>query len=235
MRIAHCCANCGLDLSRAPAPIDVHYGLPLVVCGACGTAVVRREHPTLVWSRWLKGLIWTAVAAAARVATVALLTVAVQVTSWLVSEGVRETLAAGRLSNVELAAVQSAIWLFASVGAGLAIGFWFAHVRWFIAAAAWLVWLQAAAFIPAAGYILAEFVDRTPTSAAGAGAVFAEARTLLPESAMVLLASALLGAVFVPLGGRAGLGLLKLRRRWAWRRARQNRKNSWMGQLLARA
>lgn len=189
----------------------------------------------MAWSRWVRQVIWTGFAAAARGGTVVALTVAAQVICWLVSESLREALAVGRITNIEVAAVQSVVWLIVSTAAGLAMGFWFAHFRSIAIGAGWLVWLQGTAFVPATAFTLAQLLDHTPGSAGEFRGVLLEARSLLPSSAMVLAASALLSAAVVPIGRRIGLGFVRLRRRWVWRRERQKRKNSWMGQLLARA
>jgi hypothetical protein len=50
MAISHICMSCGLDLARLHPRPDPHYGLPIVVCPRCATAVVRRAHPLVV--RW---------------------------------------------------------------------------------------------------------------------------------------------------------------------------------------
>lgn len=42
---SHHCGRCGDDLTRVRALREPVYGLPLVRCGACGLAVVRRRHP----------------------------------------------------------------------------------------------------------------------------------------------------------------------------------------------
>ncbi len=47
MAISHLCLSCGFDLARVRARPDPHYALPLVSCPDCGTAAVRRMHPSL--------------------------------------------------------------------------------------------------------------------------------------------------------------------------------------------
>src|SRR5215468_10779691 len=52
MAAAHVCPCCGTDLARIRALRDAVYGLPIVVCGGCGSAWVRRRHPmTAQWRR----------------------------------------------------------------------------------------------------------------------------------------------------------------------------------------
>ena len=51
MAIAHVCRACGDSLTRVRAPLDPVLGLPVVVCGRCGVADVRRRHPLAVMWR----------------------------------------------------------------------------------------------------------------------------------------------------------------------------------------
>lgn len=44
MAISHVCTGCGLDLAPQRAAPEPHYGLPVVVCRACGTASVRHRR-----------------------------------------------------------------------------------------------------------------------------------------------------------------------------------------------
>jgi hypothetical protein len=56
MLLSHTCANCGLSLTRIPAPLDPVYGLPVVVCPECRAACVRRSDGHRAVPRWLSRL-----------------------------------------------------------------------------------------------------------------------------------------------------------------------------------
>lgn len=51
MSLAHVCAGCGAPLTYVRPRRDPCYGLPLVICPACGCACVRRRHPLQSASR----------------------------------------------------------------------------------------------------------------------------------------------------------------------------------------
>jgi hypothetical protein len=55
MAISHLCLSCGHDLARIRVRRDPHYALPMVTCPDCGTAAVRRRHPSLqAWRTLLR-------------------------------------------------------------------------------------------------------------------------------------------------------------------------------------
>ena len=55
MAISHLCMSCGHDLATMRVRRDPHYALPMVFCPDCGTAAVRRPHPSLqAWRTLLR-------------------------------------------------------------------------------------------------------------------------------------------------------------------------------------
>jgi hypothetical protein len=234
LRISHICTNCGLDLTRTPAPIDPHLALPVVVCPECRFAVVRREHPTMVWSRWVRRLVWSILALTLRVGTLAPLTAGTLAMCWIVTDTLRHVFKGGRSQSFELVAVQVLTWIVLSFVAGIAAGFWFSHARRWMVAIAWAGWLLAASLVPACVYLLAEIADRTPESAAELWQVFIDAKSVLPDNPFAIAVSGAVGAGGVVVGASIGGWWVRKRRRFAWAMARQRRRRSWMGQLTAR-
>jgi len=51
MPISHTCLNCRRELGHIHAVPDPHYGLGVVVCPGCDTAVVRARHPDITFWR----------------------------------------------------------------------------------------------------------------------------------------------------------------------------------------
>ncbi|MBO6738958.1 MAG: hypothetical protein JJ916_03775 [Phycisphaerales bacterium] len=78
MAISHTCPSCCRELGNIRAVPDPHYGLGVIVCPGCETAVVRTRHPDLLFwkhvrgvrkslQRLILGLIFTALAVGATI------------------------------------------------------------------------------------------------------------------------------------------------------------------------
>jgi MFS family permease len=235
VRIAHTCADCGFDLTRTPAPIDAVYGLPIVVCPGCRAAVVRREHPTMVWSRWLGRLAAAGVAIAVRVAVTLAVAGAVIGMSQVAWRLVRELAGMGTGWELDGLIVGTVVWVVASLIGGFWMGMMWQHWRpWQIS----LLWLAVLVGLPAA-VLCAAFIDHlTVTSMYGQDPVReAWNRSLrsLPRGFwMVGIAWAISLSLLIP-GRWAGANAARVRRRRAWRLARKRRKQAWTSKLLLRA
>jgi len=133
MADSHLCLSCGSDLARVRARQEPHYGLPLVICPACGAAAVRRRHPLVRGWRTLRQLGTSAGVLAFQVA--ALGAGVGLVTSACIALG--EDLVRGRLGRLETD--QMATLLLMLVILSVALGTWLtAGLRHWRRSAAWV-------------------------------------------------------------------------------------------------
>jgi len=238
VRIAHSCASCGLDLSRTPAPIDPHYALPIVICPGCRTAVIRREHPTMAWSRWLRRAAFSLLSLFIRAGgTLAIATVVIAMSEALWPDLRRGLVDSSRPREVLI--VMMITWLLASCISGFWTGLLFTHWSVRRLALAWLAFL----FLLPIAYTALVFFDRISSvpyhSAFFTGSFFRTAldysRRSLTGSFPLIFAAWALSLITMSLGRAASSRWQTQRRRRAWRRLRAHRKATWTSNLLTRA
>jgi len=238
VRIAHTCASCGFDLSRTPAPIDPHYALPIVICPTCRAAVVRREHPTMSWSRWAGRALFSLLSLLIRAgATLAIAAVVISMSDALWPE-VRRGFADSSRSR-EVIAVMIITWLLAACISGFWTGLLFTHWSFRRLAIAWLTFLLLLPF----AYSTLAFLDRLnsiPHDAAFFTSGFFrnainQFRRSLTGSFPLIFAAWAVSLVAMPLGRAASSRWRQQRRRAVWRRIRATRKATCTSKLLTRA
>lgn len=235
MRIAHTCAECGFDLTRTAAPIDPVYGLPIVVCPKCQAAVVRREHPTMAWSRWLGRFAASILSIAVRAAGTLLMVGIVVGLSAFVNEMCMDLMSGRRDCPRESLVVGAIGWLAGAIVGGLWIGFCFMHWRGVPLAAVWLLLLLGAALLPG----VAMFLDVITTSATSGQWQLARAYAVavrdLPSGFVLVSAAWMISLGMIGIGRAGGKSWETFRRRANWRRVRAKRKAIWTSQPLLRA
>lgn len=138
MRIAHTCANCGLDLSRLSALRDPVYALPIVVCPRCREAVVRAVHPVLAGARQARRL---AVSLARLTLTVILTTgfagALIGFSSLVEDQWSRARRGSEMPWTHEAFIASVAVWTAVAVAAGVWLGVMLRHWRRWLVVPAW--------------------------------------------------------------------------------------------------
>ena len=93
---SHICPSCLTELARIRAVLDVHYGLPIVVCPSCSAATVRTRHPDIEFWRGVRRFHWAMRNLLAKLA----LTVLAGLVFWLIVMASEDIFSPGRFDLV---------------------------------------------------------------------------------------------------------------------------------------